>query len=235
MTTQRKTDYRNQQPHAILTITLAAIIALITLFASVPTVNAQTPPIAQAADMHAFGDATVPLTGAAILHSSPNILTANLHANGLDPNAAYTIWAVIFNNPSACTAGMDPRPNVVCGVSDLTAIPNLAEASAFLVGSSITSDSGMINTQVTIQSGTLPEGTAVFWGMGSANDNGVVPELMSDHGLLAEVHFILRTHGPLIAGHVADQLSTVSAGCPPNDCANQQAVSFPPAAILTGN
>lgn len=36
----------------------------------------------------------------------------------------------------------------------------------------------------------------------------------------AEVHLIVRTHGPAIPGLVGEQTSTLNGGCPPNTCAN---------------
>ena len=60
----------------------------------------------------------------------------------------------------------------------------------------------------------LPEGTDVLWGEGGMNNNGVVPGLRADNGWLAEIHYILRTHGNTIAGSTAEQISLLHGGCP---------------------
>ena len=36
----------------------------------------------------------------------------------------------------------------------------------------------------------------------------------------AEIHFVVRSHGPAIPGLVGEQTSTLNGGCPPNVCAN---------------
>ncbi len=150
-----------------------------------------------------------------------------VHASELDPNAAYTLWAVVFNNPSECITAPDSPTR--CGLADLTATPNPVEASAFVIGGSITGDDGTANISAHLQSGVLPEGTDVLWGIGGRNDNGVMPGLRADNGLLAEIHYVLRTHGITIAGSAAEQISMLNGGCPPNTCSNQQAAAFPPA------
>lgn len=44
----------------------------------------------------------------------------------------------------------------------------------------------------------------------------------------AEIHLVVRTHGPVIPGLVEEMTSTLNGGCPPNVCANlQMAVHAP--------
>ncbi len=38
----------------------------------------------------------------------------------------------------------------------------------------------------------------------------------------AEIHLIVRTHGPVIRGLRHEQITTLNGGCPPNTCANVQ-------------
>lgn len=38
----------------------------------------------------------------------------------------------------------------------------------------------------------------------------------------AEIHLIVRTHGPVIRGLRREQITTLNGGCPPNTCANVQ-------------
>ena len=44
--------------------------------------------------------------------------------------------------------------------------------------------------------------------------------LTNPHG--AEIHLIVRTHGPVIRGLRREQITTLNGGCPPNTCANVQ-------------
>jgi len=36
----------------------------------------------------------------------------------------------------------------------------------------------------------------------------------------AEIHFVVRSHGPAIPGMVEEQTTTLNGGCPPNECVN---------------
>lgn len=228
MATHIVTRIRALQHHLMLMFGLASLSLLTGVVAAVPTVDAQEGLVqTQAANLHASGDASIELPGAGTLKSSANDVWVTVHASELDPHTVYTLWAVVFNNPSECTT--DSASLTRCGLPDLMAIPNPAEASAFIVGGLLTGDDGIANIQAHIQSGPLPEGTAVLTGVGGANDNGVVPGLREGNGLLAEIHFVLRTHGSAIVGRVAEQISMGNGGCPPNECANQQSVMFPPA------
>lgn len=115
--------------------------------------DAIRPGVVLATDMHLFGDPSTALSGAALLRATPNHISATIHATGLDPNAAYTVWAVVFSRPEHCTAGTDPRPDVMCGSPDLSLTPNTAEASAFHVGGFLTTSDGTAQVDVTLDSG----------------------------------------------------------------------------------
>jgi hypothetical protein len=48
-----------------------------------------------------------------------------------------------------------------------------------------------------------------------------VGEMLTDpYG--SEVHFVVRTHGAVLPDLLAEQLTTLNGGCPPNDCVNVQ-------------
>lgn len=36
----------------------------------------------------------------------------------------------------------------------------------------------------------------------------------------AEIHFVVRSHGPAIPGMIDEQTTTLNGGCPPNECLN---------------
>lgn len=44
----------------------------------------------------------------------------------------------------------------------------------------------------------------------------------------AEIHLIVRTHGPVIRGLRHEQITTLNGGCPPNACANVQVAIHQP-------
>jgi hypothetical protein len=165
-------------------------------------------------------------TGAVRLTRTRNELWASVHVTDLDPNSAFTIWAVIFNRPEACTT--NPAGPVHCSATDLAAVPNPARASAFNVGAFVTGfGNGTANVSVHIRSGAPPDGAFVLFGQGGLNDNGVSPGLHEGNGFGAEVHLIIRTHGVIIPGAITAQLSVLNGGCPPNTCANVESAAFP--------
>ena len=128
-------------------------------------------------------------------HISMNIDTTDL------PIGAYTVWWVIFNNPAACTDGE-------CGENDVLP-PNVnpeAEVSAlWATGGIVGPDrSGHFSARL----GVGPDGApgSVLWGDGVTNPMG------------AEVHLIVRYHGPAIwsdAETLKSQMYTVEGFCTP--------------------
>ena len=167
-----------------------------------------------------------PATGAIRLNRARNELRASVLVTDLNSNSAFTIWAVIFNNPEACTT--NPAGPVRCGMPDLVAVPNPARASAFNVGAFVTGAVvGTANVSIQIRSGAPPDGAFVLFGEGGLNDNGVRPGLHEGNGFGAEVHLIIRTHGTIIPSAITAQLSMLNGGCPPNTCANVDSATFP--------
>jgi len=69
-----------------------------------------------------------------------------------------------------------------------------------------------------------PERVSFAAALGKASTIGVE----SGYGLLdltkAEIHLVLRTHGPMLAGLLDQQATTFNGGCPPNSCGNLQDV-----------
>jgi len=170
-----------------------------------------------------------PATGAIRLNRTRNEIWGSVHVTDLNPNSAFTIWAAIFNRPEECTT--NPAGPVRCGMPDLAAVPNPARGSAFNVGAFVTGAlNGTANVSVHIPSGAPPEGIFVLFGEGGLNDNGVKPGLHEGNGFGAEVHLVIRAHGPIIPGAITQQLSLLNGGCPPNigpTCVNVDSAMFP--------
>ncbi len=141
--------------------------------------------------------------GKATLRRKNNRVILNLRTSGLEPNAAYTVWYVVFNNPEYCTG--------TCGSDDLS---NPDVAASLLWGAG----------QISDYKGRARFGTELYVG-------GAPGEIVSGPGLLdadkAEIHAVLRTHGPLIPNQAYAQLTTLGGGCEINTCINQQFAIFP--------
>jgi len=69
----------------------------------------------QASDVVTF-DTGVAVGGAGTLLRTDNSVELRAMMSGLDTNAVYTLWWIIFNNPEECTTGTAPA---LCGGGDL--------------------------------------------------------------------------------------------------------------------
>ena len=167
----------------------------------------------QTTDIFMAGVPSMKLQGAATLFRSKNSLEMRIAASHLDPNAAYTVWWVIFNNPGACAA--------VCSGADLGT--PAVRASVFYAAGFITGDDGTGNISAHVDAGALPIGLDV-------EPDGTVAGLDAGNGLAARVQLVIRSHGPVIAGLAHAQIASFGGGCPPNACTNQQAAVFVPVA-----
>lgn len=151
---------------------------------------------------------------AAKLTRSENAVSIKITTTQL-PAGAYTAWAVIFNNPSACTHGAN---EFKCGSADVTNLDTLASILWY--------DGGLVDeTGVGHFGGTIEEG----------NPPGVVNRAGCNCGLMdaenAEIHSIIRYHGPLSEDPdmAILQLTTAGGGCGVGlfPCYDPQAVRFP--------
>lgn len=141
-----------------------------------------------------------------------NGITMRIRTSDLDPRAVHTVWWVIYNNPEFCAT--DP-----CGPAD--DFNPQTNASIFYAAGTITGGNGKANF-------------AAHVGFGYPGPvDGVRVIDVDGPGLLnprtAEVHLVIRTHGPPIPGIVGGMLHSFDVGCPnspvdpgPNTCANVQ-------------
>ena len=128
---------------------------------------------------------------------SMNIDTTDL------PVGAYSVWWVIFNNPSACSDGE-------CGENDVLPPPGTVEADVSVlwtgIGTIVGPDRmGHLSASLAVGADAAP-GQLLF-GEGVTNPMG------------AEVHLIVRYHGPANWGDataLVEQLSTFQGGCTPD-------------------
>ncbi len=170
----------------------------------------------QASDAHVFGT-SIAVPGAGTLLRSGNSLDLRVQMSGLDTNAAYTLWWIIFNNPEECTTGAAPA---LCGSGDLDPDRDGAginpvdrgvrNAAAFLTGLD-----GTANIVARLHEGPAPTGPAAA-GFGQLNDS-----------VGAEIHIVIQTHGAPLAGSVATQMTIPGGVCNP-DCEDQFAIVFLP-------
>jgi hypothetical protein len=177
--------------------------------------------------MQAMGPGTImsPAIGAVRLIRTRNEISGSVHVNGLEQNSSYSLWAAVFNRPEGCLT--NPAGPVHCSAADFVPVPNPARASGFNMGAFVTGAApGTANISFQIPSGAPPDGAFVLWGQGGLNDNGVKPGLHEGNGFGAEVHIVIRAHGPIDPATIAAQLSEFNGGCNPV-CANVKVSPFP--------
>lgn len=173
----------------------------------------------QAANLIVFGTgADAP--GAGTLLRNENSVELRAEFSGLDANAAYTLWWIIFNNPEECTTGAAPA---LCGEGDLNPDRDgegvnpvdrgVRNASGFITGMA-----GTANTTGKLKEGAFPTGPAVA-GFGQLNDS-----------VGAEIHIVVQTHGSPLVGSVDQQMTIPGAACNPA-CEDQFAIVFLPVPV----
>ena len=163
--------------------------------------------------------------GTAYLMKNDKGFTVKFETSGLIHNHTYTLWCVAWNKPVNCKV-----PNQ-CTDEDF---PNFAtvEVEVMYVAGHLVGKNGKGNF-----SGHLKEGDD----SGSANAFFGLPGFGGlqdvEH---AELHFVLRSHGPAIPGLVNEQINSYEGGCstffPPfsqipvneGECADIHFSIFPP-------
>lgn len=136
--------------------------------------------------------------GESTLHRNGNGITVNFKTTKLVPGHAYTLWWVVWNNPEFCAGE-------ACVEADFANADDI-EVELLYAAGSVAGNNGKGNF-----SGHLKVGDA----SGSVNVN--IFGLPSYGGLKdahkAEIHAVLRSHGPKIPGLVGEQINSYEGGC----------------------
>ena len=154
--------------------------------------------------VHVFPTGPVVPGASSTLVRSAGGVSIRLSTPGLAPGA-YSAWWVIFDDPSACVGG--------CGLDDLNVATGLY-ATGHVVG-----NNGKANFAAHLSVGDLsgldPSAPPIFAG----------PGLL--HPFDAEVHLVIRYHGPAIPGRIPEQIGTFAGGCDVFACGNVLAAAHP--------
>ena len=141
------------------------------------------------------------------LQRGRNSVRVEMNTSGVDPATAYTLWAVIFNSPRHCSA-------IPCGPADLPTSPGhdpAVQASLVYVTGGYSGNDSRLRLMAQLHEPS----------------NGIKPtESIYGPGLLdsrrAEIHFIVRGHGPN-PGSAPFAIGSFNAGCTDaNPCGNHQ-------------
>lgn len=141
------------------------------------------------------------VTGTSTLHRSNNGITVNYKTTGLTPGYAYTLWIVIWNSPGNCAT-----PNQ-CNDGDF-GIADQVEVELLYGGGHVVGNNGIGNFSAHLNEDDVSGSINYLFGLPPAGG------LQSGNSLGAEVHFVLRSHGPSIPGMVNEQIGGYLGGCP---------------------
>jgi hypothetical protein len=141
----------------------------------------------------------------------------SIQTSGLD-QAAYTVWWIVFNNPANCSDGACGEDDIFIFDDDGNIVgPNLpgraaAEISVVFAAGHVVGAAGNAGFAGHLQEGKIKG--HVNFGDGLTNVDG------------AEIHLVVRSHGPAVPGIVKEQISTFFGGCNPDPeldpCEDQQ-------------
>lgn len=158
--------------------------------------------------LRVFGVGTViPGTGSILVRTKEGV-GATLHTFGLVPGNVYTFWWTVFNNPKECAT-------TLCTGADL---PNPDVQAVVLSGAG----------QIAGDDGTADFGAFRAVGDTTGREPSVGTATLLENAQKAQIHLVVRNHGPVIPAMLGDQLSMFNGGCPPNTCMNVQAAPHQP-------
>jgi hypothetical protein len=161
----------------------------------------------------------VPYAGAQLARTDGGV-SGSIHSVGLPPDHAYTVWWVVFNNPAGCVNG--------CGLDDVLAAVganannNPAGIGVFYAAGHYVGAHGVGGFGASLREGDTTYCVPVGDGPFSALCNPLVDADTAD------VHMVVRDHGPMIPGQIIAQTSSFTGGCSAYACANVQAAIFEP-------
>ena len=145
-----------------------------------------------------FNAVTGDVIGKSTLHRNGNGITINFKTTGLMPGHAYTLWWVVWNKPENCaTPG-------ACVESDFANAGDV-EVQLLYAAGHISGNNGKGNFSAHLKenddTGSIHElfGLPNFGGLQDAQK--------------AEIHAVLRSHGPKIPGQVSEQINSYEGGC----------------------
>jgi hypothetical protein len=188
-------------------LALAGLVGALAVFAAQGSGPAEARPAPSAANLFYFmtQDGPSPMLGApsggtSTLIRSPDGVSATISASNLVPGDVYTVWWVIFNNPALCTGGECGEDDIFAPDGSISLTPGV-ELSAVHAAGSVASRFGEAFFYASLAKGDNGGHQAIF-GPGLLNPLG------------AEIHHIVRTHGPALQGAAFEQqITTFGGGC----------------------
>jgi hypothetical protein len=149
----------------------------------------------------AFADPATQV-GTSTLIRNKDYVSTTVSTSGMTPGHTMTLWWVAINNPAACEDQGGEIDGVPCNMPDLF---NPEVQAAVLYGDgSVVNAAGRASFQARLYEGETP---------GSIADLLGIPSIGMFDANAAEIHLVVRSHGPAIPGQVEEQLASYVGGC----------------------
>lgn len=202
------------------------VLAVAMLAAALAAPASAAPAIHQTVDVNEFNGDLATADGASLVRTDSGVSMRvsttvggqlfDLFAGPLgvdwEVGDATTNWFVVFNAPGECTDGACGEDDVQAAATGANNDPEVGVhfATGHVVGSSRSSFAASL---------------------GEGDVSGLVFGYPLVDALTAEVHIVIRSHGPaanLVPGELGGALGTIDVGCAINTCGDAQAAEFKP-------
>jgi len=154
-------------------------------------------------DVAWFADPEAAVGTSRLVRADDSVL-ATLRTSGLAPGDAVTLWWVVFNDPSGCSHA--------CGEDDI--FINGDPTQGFNEGGIAAADIVVGYADGAV---VAPDGRVTL--AGSVAEEGAVREIVFGAAPLlkdvnaAEIHLVVRSHGPALSELLREQLGSYAGGC----------------------
>lgn len=165
--------------------------------AKAKTTSKQTEDIYDGTQFDETQDPPWPVVGSSTLHRNANGISVNFKAEEVMPGHTFTVWWVVWNAPEECDGPCDDpdffNPDVLVEV--------------LYAGGNVAGNNGKINISAHLNEGDDSGSVNELFGLPDVEGGALID------ALTAEVHVVLRSHGPKIPGMVNEQISSYVGGC----------------------
>jgi hypothetical protein len=185
------------------TLAAAGAVAALVALAGSPASAAPDATVSRS-DVYFFGDPETSVGWSTLQRTDDGVL-ATFVANEIPPEHAVTLWWVVFNDPENCSAPGCGEDDIFAGGDPAAGLNAEGIAAADIVagyaGGTVASPDGHVH---------LSAGLDV---------DEIGPEKIVGEGALlkdvagAEIHLVLRSHGPAIEGQTDVQTTSYAGGC----------------------
>ena len=176
-----------------------------------------------------YSRATGEVVGTAALQRGYNDVYVKIKTSDLEPGDAVTVWWVFFNYPENCEIPYE------CAAVDLFN-PDVAADLNYATGAIVRPD-GTIRYRARRKAGDDSGSAMPYFNELLGVD---IPAVGILDPQKAEIHFVLRSHGPAIDEYMPEMIESFNAGCTypenvtpgivgtpgPNTCEDQQSAVF---------